>query len=156
MSKKNQSKKNQSPAKNSNEEIKQRPPAIQPHPCNGTDIPIDLYDRARKLGITDEQILAAGSAENLKALCDQVSPQTDPDALVKPDIQPPAPPKPVTHAPAKVEMVKDDIRAEQDTLASFHRKMNVKYNSPEMKTITKIVEYDCATRRVVSATFEIE
>lgn len=115
-----------------------------------------LIDRAKLVGLSDEQIESAGTEENIKAVCDQVSPQTNDDAKVKPDIQPPAVAKPAAAVPETIELHKDDIRAEKEIIESFHRKLNIKYNGPKLTTITKVVKYDCVTKQVVSAMFGIE
>lgn len=66
--------------------------------------------------------------------------------------------------PEKVEFIddgartfpveKDNVRAEKESIERVVRKINIKYNSPAMKTITKTVVYDCKTKQVVSAQYE--
>lgn len=53
-----------------------------------------LIKRAKKIGLNKDQIASYPDAESLKKALDGMSPQTNPDARVKPS----TPPKPVVHA----------------------------------------------------------
>ena len=43
----------------------------------------DLYERARKIGMSEEMIATYPDEASLKSACDRISPQTNPDARVK-------------------------------------------------------------------------
>jgi hypothetical protein len=121
-------------------------------------VPSDLYARARKAGVSDEQMVNLGSPEKLKRFCDQVSPETNPDALPKRGIVPPAPvqKKPSKIPPQYTNINRDDQRPEKSAVESFIRKINIVYDSPKMKRVVKTVVYDCEKKQIVSALYEIE
>ncbi len=50
---------------------------------NTKGFPTDLYKRARRAGMGEEQIASFATAEDLKAKCDRISPNTNPDSKVK-------------------------------------------------------------------------
>ena len=135
--------------------VEPEPPTWIGKPELPESMPVELLARATKLGITTEQIRSLGTAGNLKAYCDQASPQTNPDAMVKADIRP-AVEVNAQGVPATIDVAKDDVNAEKQTIERVVRKLNIKHNNPKISTITKTVVYDCQSKKIVSAAYKVE
>jgi hypothetical protein len=123
-------------------------------------IPKDLHDRARKVGVSDEQMMNLGNAEAVKQFCDQISPTTNPDAFPKADVVIPRKTSPIPGwadaVPASFGVANDDLKAEKDSIERIVRKLNIKHNNPKLKRIKKTVVYDCQSKKVIFANYEVE
>lgn len=55
----------------------------------------------------------------------------------------------------RIPIDKDDIRKEIDDIQHVARMVNIKHNTPGIKSIKKVVEYDVETRKITKAFYEI-
>lgn len=117
-------------------------------------IPQDLLDRCKKIGVSNDQIKQLGTVEAIKAFCDQISPETNPDSLPKKGEV-----KEVVREPEAIPEIvpvhKDKIREEKEAIESIVRGINIKFNTPVLTKITKVIEYDCETGQVIKAEYTI-
>lgn len=111
----------------------------------------DLVKRAKKIGLTDNQIASYPDAESLKKALDGMSPQTNPDARVKPG----KPPKPVVHTEKMPKEKKFEIDSkfeqkfisqsraqfDENTLQAELRRINRKYGAQEPVKIVKTTTF---------------
>jgi hypothetical protein len=119
------------------------------------ELPEDVQQRAKDLGITQEQIDSCGTVEKLIEFMDSINLSSNPDTF------PPTETKPVAKVdlnkiPRTINLKKEDIRKEEADCRSIWSLFNRKYSTPGVKKITKTVVFDCVTRKVTEAKYDIE
>jgi len=119
------------------------------------ELPESLYQRARKAGMSDDQIRNYTDADALKTFLDTISPSTNPDAVPKADVVEPAPERKPEVLPDKMDVHKDKIREEKEIIESMVRKLNIKFDTPALSKIVKTVVYDCQKKQIEKAEYEI-
>lgn len=111
----------------------------------------DLYKRARKIGLTDDQLKAYPDAVAVKAACDRMSPGSNPDAKVKAVVPPKA--KLVEGGEAVPDMIEFESKMEtsfmmgnrssfdENNLRARLRKINRRYGTQHPVKIVKTTNF---------------
>ena len=121
-----------------------------------------LIKRAKKIGLKKEQIATFSDSVALKAYLDGISPQTNPDAKMRPG----TPPKPVVHSepmPEKFEfeskmenkfISQNRTQFDENALQAKFREINRKYGPGQPVKVVKTV-FNKSVKGMLITKFEI-
>jgi len=119
------------------------------------DLDVTLFERAKKIGLTQEQMDSYGTPENLKAFLDSISPRTNPDARIKQgEVKEPVKREP-EKMPSEIALDREELARETNSIQGLVRKLNIKFNTPKITKVVKVVEYDPKSKKIVKSGYII-